>query len=301
MKSIFLMIMIGLCMSFNVSAQQGSDIYLGDLLLDKEPRVSNLEAITDNPSYTNQPYFFNFSRLYYTQEIKDEKAQSTQMDIFYYDVSSKNAQNITESNESEYSPTPTPDGKGISVIRVNAEGKQELWQLNFSGEPLQHYVPAIEPVGYQVWLNKKELLLFVLGEPHTLQKVSIDKPDAKGIIIDDNIGASLFQVEGSDWFLYSRSAEQAQLKAYHRKTGETRVLTALPEGSQYFSVSAGGDIITSDGKALYQANIQQSLDGDLSKEVLWSKLTVEHEKCSSDVSRTAISPDGKKIALVCPH
>lgn len=300
MKLLLLMMLAGLGPLFAANAQQGSDIYLGDLQMGNVASISNLQAVTNNPAYTNQPYFFDSSSLYFTQEIKKENAQGSQMDTFLYDVSSKSASNISQSNESEYSPTPTPDGKGLSVIRVNVEGKQELWQLDFSGQPLQHYVPAIEPVGYQVWMNTKELLLFVLGEPHTMQKVNIEKPNAKGEIIDDFIGASMYQVKNSDWFLYSRTADKSELKAYHRKTAETKVLAQLPEGSQYFSVSQNGDVMTSDGKSLLYTTIKLSGD-DLTSEGTWSKLTVEHAKCGFGVTRTAISPDGKNIALVCSH
>jgi hypothetical protein len=274
---------------------------LADLQVGKVPSISNLQAVTNNPAYTNQPYFFDSSTLYYTQELKLEDAQSAQMDTFAYDLRSKSTRNVSQSIESEYSPTPTPDGKGFSVIRVNPQGKQELWQLDFSGKPLQHYVPAIEPVGYQVWMNNKELLLFVLGEPHTLQKVNIDKPTEKGVLVDDNIGASLYRVKNSDWFLYSRGNAQSELKAYHQAKAVTKVLTELPEGSQYFSVSSNRQVVTSDGNSLYYASLKLTEDGDLSVEGEWSKIAVEHAKCGSGISRTAISPDGKKLALVCPH
>ena len=301
MKSIVLILLTGLCLISTANAQQGSDIYLGQLRIGEAPKVSDLQAVTNNPAYTNQPYFFNASSLYFTQELKGEEAQNGQMDTFVYDLPSKSVRNVSQSSESEYSPTPTPDGNGLSVIRVNAEGKQELWQLGFSGEPLQHYVPAVEPVGYQVWMNEKELLLFVLGEPHTLQKVSIDKPNNKGAVVDDNIGASLYRVNNSDWFLYSRAAEKSELKAYHQKTGVKKVLAELPKGSQYFSVSANGNVVTSDGNSLYYTEVTLANDGDLSSEGEWSKITVEHAKCRSGVSRTAISPDGQTLALVCPH
>ena len=40
---------------------------------------------------------------------------------------------VTNTPESEYSPTVTPDGAHISVIRVEADGTQRLWRFTLDG------------------------------------------------------------------------------------------------------------------------------------------------------------------------
>lgn len=284
--------------STGASAQEGSDIYLGKLNVWHKNPVTDIVRLTDTEGYTNQPYFFNNRHLYFTQALI--QGEQSQTDIFSFQLSDSSTINITNSAESEYSPTPLPNEAGMSVIKVNAEGKQELWALDAEGKPLQHLAPTVEPVGYQVWLNDEELLLFVLGEPNTLQRVNIDSTKATSIVIDENIGASLAQFERSNWFLYSQGTDAPLLKAYNAKSGDTIDITALPQGSQYFSVSTTGHVITSDGKTLYHR--QLIVKGDAVRaEGSWKSINIEVEACQSGISRTAISHFGDKIALVCPR
>jgi hypothetical protein len=282
----------------SVQAQDSSDIYLGKLNLWDKQAVTNLVQLTNSNDYTNQPYFFGHDKVYFTQMLKEEETEQT--DIFVYNIMSKELTNLTQSPESEYSPTPLPMGKEMSVIRVNSAGKQELWALDEVGQPVEHLVPAVEPVGYHVWLNKQELLLFVLGEPNTLQRVDISKKDKKPVLIDSIIGASLYQFQNSNWFLYSKTEAGNTLKAYNRRSNKTIEVTAMPEGSQYFSLSATGHVISSDGNALYQRQLIAKGER-LEAQGSWEVMPILVEKCQSGISRTAISHHGGMIALVCPH
>ena len=332
LRSTSILAVLVACISFNIiyslpaHAQLASDIYVGKLSFSSEKSLQNvsiseLERITDTETYTNQPYFFSDTHLYFTQAdlADDPSSESTeQTDIFLYQFPVKSTNdsipsyiNISNSKESEYSPTPLPQNKGMSVIRVNREGKQELWALNSEGGPLKHLAQTIEPVGYQVWLNNDELLLFVLGEPHTLQRVSAS--NAKQVqVIDENIGASLFRFKNSEWFLYSKGSETLTLMAYNSVTRDTHKLISMPQGSQYFSVTPRGEVITSNGKALFYIPLKEregAASTSLHAEDTWRFINVEsyiepnmkNGKCKSGISRTAVSPSGKKIALVCPH
>jgi hypothetical protein len=288
-----------LLMSVQVCAQDASDIWVGKLnLWEKEP-ISELVKISDNKQYSNQPYFFDNARLFFTQAIEVE-GKELQMDALVFDFALGKSQNITQSTTSEYSPTPFPNKPDISVIRVNEEGKQELWQIDLLGKAVKHLAPSIEPVGYQVWLNNTELLLFVLGEPNTLQRVDAMKPDAKGEIIDTNVGASLHRFEKTDWFLYTSNRDGNFLNAYNKQTNKTIQIVTMPKNSKYFSVSRMGNVITSDGETLWQRKFMMKgekispLDG-------WRVITIKQAECSKGITRSAISPDTSMIALVCPR
>lgn len=285
-------------------AQEGSDIYIGKLNFWHKQPITELTQVTDNNRYSNQPYFFDSQHLYFTQaEISETPTANTtelaqQMDIFVYQLSEQSMKNVTNSSESEYSPTPVPNSQDMSVIRVNAENKQELWTIDTSGQLKTHLVPAIEPVGYQVWLNAEELLLFVLGEPHSLQRVNIKTPNAQGEVVDTHIGASLFQFEQSDWFLYSKNTDTNMLKAYNAAQGTSQDVTELPAGSVYFSVGATGHVMTSDGNTLYHRQIIKK-GKRLQAQGTWTPIKIEGEACQNGISRTAISHFGDKVALVC--
>lgn len=292
------LVLLMFCVPFS-QAQQSSNIYLGKFSVSKGAQINELTAITNNAAYTNQPYFFSEHELYYTQALIN--GDQEQMDSFVFNLLAQTNTNLTNSSSSEYSPTPLPNRNGFSVIRVNEAGKQELWSYTKEGKALEHLVPAIEPVGYQVWINKNELLLFVLGEPHTLQRLDTKLPDNKGKIIDDNIGASLYRFQKSDWFLYTKhegDAKAPMLKAYNATTNETVDVGPLIVGSEYFSVSATGHLLTSDSMELHHRRITIS-GGKPKFKAIWGKVKVDHAGCQNGISRTAISTFGDRIALVC--
>lgn len=298
----------------NVLAQTptGSNIWLARLNVNTAQPISDLVAITNNKLYTNQPYFFDNSRLFYTQMVEQEETE--QSDIMLFDIALGKIKNLTQSASSEYSPTPLVNKPGMSVIRVNELGKQELWELNPQGKPILHLAPHIEPVGYQVWLSGTELLLFVLGAvdesgelaPHQLQRVSTAEISAGSEfevnIIDKGIGASLYRYKKTDWFLYSKDMEDEGnwLFAYQAKTGKTLRIATLPQGSNYFAISPSGIVFTSDGKQLWQRQIIDKTT-KLSPQQEWNSIKIEENHCQSGISRIAISPDESMIAMVCPH
>ena len=61
-------------------------------------------------------------------ERKPDPANSaaTGSDIYRYDIASQAISQVTNTPEAEYSPTVTPDGRHISVIRVESDGTQRL-------------------------------------------------------------------------------------------------------------------------------------------------------------------------------
>jgi hypothetical protein len=292
------LILFGL-LSFHATAQQNSDIWVGRLNLWEQNPITELVQITNTNSYSNQPYFFDNSRLFYTQAIDSIESES-QIDVWLFDFKLGANKNITQSVESEYSPTPIPNSKNMSVIRVNNEGKQELWEINLQGKAIKNIAQEIEPVGYQVWINNNELLLFVLGEPNTLQRVDVITPNIPAKTIDTNIGASLYRFEKTDWYMYTSTSDGNYLNAYNVKTNKIIQIVSMPKNSEYFSVSPIGHVFTSDGTTLWQRKFM--LKGEKIKAMdKWLPIKIKHTECAKGISRTAISPDTSMIALVCPR
>jgi hypothetical protein len=307
-------------MSASSWSQEASDIWVGKLnLWEKEP-VTDLFRITDNAKYSNQPYFFDNSRLFYTQaseiqnldnnstqaidaqdgeeNVAQDQAVKLQMDTWMFDFILGKSINISQSPQSEYSPTPVPNSPDMSVIRVNEKDEQELWQLDMKGKAIKHLAQSVAPVGYQVWIDDTQLLMFVLGEPNTLQRIDAFKPNAEAIVIDTNIGASLYQFEKTDWFLYTSHNDGHFLNAYNARTSNIIQIEKMPENSEYFSISHLGNIFTSDGKTLWQRKL--ILKGEkITPLDAWKPINIEQTECAKGISRTAISPDTSMIALVC--
>src|SRR5712671_3589767 len=121
--------------------------------------------ITANPGYDNQPSFAPDGRSLLFTSIRG----GTQTDIYRYDIAAGRVARVTNTPESEYSPTVTPDGAHISVIRVEADGTQRLWRFTMDGTQPELVLADVKPVGYHAWGDDHTLALFVLGQPATLQ------------------------------------------------------------------------------------------------------------------------------------
>ncbi|MFT5713316.1 MAG: hypothetical protein ACI9DQ_001728 [Glaciecola sp.] len=293
--------------AFPASAQSDSDIIVASVSYvdriseviagnpsDKIIRLSNFQKITDTSSYTNQPYFINGdSALVYTQMIKG--VNISQMDIFVYDFATQSSTNLSNSLTSEYSATPTPDGKELSVIRVNSEGKQELWSLQFNdGEAIKNLLPGVEPVGYHVWDGATKVLLFVLGEPNTLRLASINKPTDLGRVLDTKIGPSLWSIPNSNLYSYTKNIDETtwQLRSVNTQTNSAAALVTMPVGSVYYAWSPESYAVTAVKNKLYQWKYES---GDNK----WTEFVDLTEQCPGDISRVSFSSKGDKIAIVC--
>lgn len=299
----YLGLFLTLTFGYSVIAQTaGSDIWLGhfkskgatETIEDAEIKWAQ---ITNKPDYHNQPYFhLKSNSLLYTAMV-DQK----QTDIFRYDLHTGLTNNLTRSDESEYSPTVMPNMTGLSGIIVDEKGKQWLWQWSLSGKSKGRLLAA-EPIGYHVWLNDSEVLTFVLGkqqEPvHTLQRFTVNSSNTLGEVIDKHIGASLWPIPKSAGFSYSRTVDsEHQLMMYQPKSSNTTYLTNLPSSSAYYAWTPDGYAVTPESSG--KDNAQSKLIAWSMEAQQWQPYLDLGEKCASGISRLAFSDDYKYIAVVC--
>src|SRR5262245_688827 len=141
--------------------------------------------ITNSPGYDNQPAFTPDGQSILFTSIRG----GTQTDIYRYAIASGVTTRVTNTPESEYSPTVTPDRAHISVIRVEADGTQRLWQFTMDGGSPRLMLQDVKPVGYHAWADAKTLVLFVLGSPSTLQIA--DTTTGRAEIVTRDVGRSI--------------------------------------------------------------------------------------------------------------
>jgi len=295
----FVACLIGL-ITVSVSAQMpGFDIYIAEInLQDSRLKVSHLKALTDRVEYDNQPFFMaDGNSLLFTAAQSNYKTEQT--DSIFVSLESDEQINLTNSTDSEYSPTLMPNGNSFSVIR-EINGEQKLWryplypELHLS-EPPSELLNKINPVGYHAWVDTNRVIMFVLGEPHSLQIADIQKQTSQ--ILDINIGPSLFAIPDSVLMSYTASIGEGedmqwQLKSYHPNTGKIAVLTTLPEGAYYYAWSGNDYAIAAvDGK-LMQWDKGNPSNG-------WHQFADVSATCPKGVTRLTTNSQNTKIALVC--
>jgi len=260
-----------------------SQILLADL---NTPYGMQVSIVSGNQSYNNQPYLTQ-SGLYFTHEVL--KGEQSQTDIAYYDLVTKQTTNMTNTLVSEYSPTLMPNGKGVSAIVVEANAKQKLWQYPHDNTKKPRRIfDWIEPVGYHAWGDKNDVVMFILGTPHTLQYTSVAA--AKGEVIANNIGRTLIYNHSMAQFLFSYTKNNQHIVAsFNPQTKHREDLFRLPENVQDFILKDDATIAYAIKNRVYL----RKLDGrnEVSQ---WLDLSTY---CETNITR--MSYNNAKLAFVC--
>jgi len=260
-----------------------SQVLLADL---NTPFGVQVSIVSDKNSYNNQPNLID-NGVYFTHEVITNGQSQT--DIAYYDLTTKQITNITNSPVSEYSPTIMPNKNNLSAIVVESDGKQKLWQYPLKSEDAPSRIfDWIEPVGYHAWGAQNDLVMFILGKPHTLQYTSVAQ--AKGEVAASNIGRTLIYNSSTATFLFSYTKnEQHILASFNPQSKQVEDLLRLPAQVQDFILKDDVTIAYAIKNRVYQRNI------DASNEVSqWLDLSTY---CETNITR--MSYNNEKLAFVC--
>jgi len=271
------------------TAPPATDIYLASLRVhDGRVVVGAPVNVTARPGYDNQPFFLPDSRAFLYTSIRED----SQADIYRYELRRATSARVTATRESEYSPTPLPDGKGFSVVRVEADSTQRLWAFDTDGSRPRLVLDSIKPVGYHAWSDAHTLVLFVLGSPPTLQIANTRAPDARGTVVAENIGRSLQRVPGSATvaFLQRDSIAGDWIKEVDPQTKALTPLVRALAGADFFTWTPGGIVLSARGAKLYQWNPRRGPE--------WEEVADFAAAGLTNVTRLAVSPKGDRLAIV---
>jgi WD40-like Beta Propeller Repeat len=271
-----------------VAAPPSSDIFLLDVTEKRgQMRLGQPVKITDWAGYNNQPSFLPDGRSILYTSIRDKQA-----DIYRYDLRGGETNRITNTPESEYSPTLMLDGKFISVVRVEADGTQRLWKFPLAGGPPSLVLENIKPVGYHSWLDDHTLALFILGssgKPHTLQLV--DLRTGKAEVIAENPGRILRRLPRQNKlsFVHKLSEQEWIIKAFDLKTRKiTDIVKTFTGVEDYAWMPDGVLLMARDAKLFARKNSDWA----------WLEIADLSKAGLKSISRIAVSPKGDKIAIV---
>jgi hypothetical protein len=206
------------------------------------------QRVTDREGYDNQPQFLpDGSGLVYSSI-----GAGGTSDIWLYDLVSGEAAVLVETPESEYSPTPIPGRAAISVVRDYGDLVQQLWAFPLDGGTPELLLPDVNPVGYHAWADGNDLLLFVLGEPMTLQGATVG-PGA-GRVLAENPGRALARIPGSTEMSFVDLSDDDEwwVTAVDLASGATRRLMPTLEGRQDCAWAPDGALWMGDDSKLYR-------------------------------------------------
>lgn len=269
--------------SAGVSAQAPStDIFL--LPVDGTS-VGSPQPLTDREGYDNQPQFLADGSGVVYSSLGDDGTT----DIHLYDLMSGESGLLVSTPESEYSPTPIPGREAISVVRDYGDLVQQLWAFPLDGGEPELLLPDVNPIGYHAWANPEELLLFVLGEPMTLQSASVG-PGA-GQVLAGSPGRALARIPGTSEmsFVDKSDPEEWWVTTIDLASGERRRLMPTLEGREDCAWAPDGALWMGDDSRLYR----WPSGGDA-----WELVADLDAAGIYGITRLAFAPDGGQLAVV---
>jgi dipeptidyl aminopeptidase/acylaminoacyl peptidase len=269
-----------------------TEIFLLDFDAARPTAVSGAPLnVSNNGDYDNQPSFLaDGSAVLFTS-----KRDGKQTDIYRYTIASKQLAQLTHTDESEYSPIVTPDGKTFSVIRVEADGTQRLWRFDLDGANPRLVLTSIKPVGYHAWIDATHLALFILGaqgQPATLQIA--DTATDSATVVEPGIGRSILirPHAGVVSFVSKPRQQPWTIELYDPKTRAVTAIGPTVEGSEDVAWDpATGQLVMGKGSKLFARTADATE---------WREIA--DVPGVANITRLAIAPNGKRIAIVAePH
>ena len=271
----------------SASPPPATEIFIADLAYRRGAlKIGRPSRITTWDGYNNQPLFLRDGRsLLYTSIRADRQA-----DIYRYDIRNRATRRITETSESEYSPTVTPDARFISVIRVEADGTQRLWKFPLAGGPPSLVLDRIKPVGYHTWIDADRLMLFVLGTPNTMQLADVRTQQSETVA--ENIGRSLHRIPRRDAvsFVHKISDQEWMVKAFDVRTRAITPLIKTLAGSEDYAWTPEGVLLMAKDAKVFKWDPARDRD--------WQEVADFSAEGLQKISRIAVSHGGDRVALV---
>ena len=270
-------------------APPSSDIFIVDLK-NKEGHLKFGQPmkITASVGYNNQPSFLPNGRAVLYTSIRGKQA-----DIYRYEIHSGATTQVTNTPESEFSPTLMPDGKNISVVRVEADGMQRLWKFPLAGGAPALIVENVKPVGYHLWIDDHTLALFILGtsgKPNTLQ--IFDTGSGKVETVADNPGRILRRIPNQNKFslVHKISDREWVIKAFDLRARTSASLIATLPGVEDYAWLPDGRLLMAKDSKLFEVTPLMGKD--------WQEVADFSEAGLTRITRIAVSHKGDRIAIV---
>jgi hypothetical protein len=289
MKSlVIVLLLLTIVESAAQNAPPDTDIFLAGLRLsNNQVSFEKPENTTHRLGYDNQPSFLpDGNSLFYTS-IRNGAAT----DIYRYDIATKADRQVTNTPEGEYSATVMPGGAAFSVIRVETDSTQRLWKFPIAGGNPSLVLEKIKPVGYHAWFDEKTVLLFVLGNPPTLQLA--DVVTGQAVTLTTNPGRSLHRIPGQALmsFVHKISASEWVIESLDPKTREMKPIVPTLAGVEDY-------VWLPDGKTILMGKWSKLFRWSAGANAQWQEIADFAADGVQEITRLAISPKGDRLAFV---
>ncbi|MDN3723702.1 hypothetical protein QRD02_04860 [Aequorivita sp. SDUM287046] len=267
-------------------AQENTEVYIFDISPAYEGlEMLNMKNISNDPGYDNQPSFASNETILFAGN------NNGQTDIAEYNLTSKSKKFFNQKTDGgEYSPQKFSANNDVAAVRLDKNGHQRLYQYNSETRNASKLIENLQ-VAYFAFYTDRIILSTVLnGDKMDLALIDLQQKSADTLF--RNAGRSLQKVPNTNSMSYSLVNEEGNLDVYllEMETMESFFVCELPIGIKDFVWMNDTQILIGSGNKLYMY--------DTLGEPEWSRVASLEEHGIMNITRMAVSPNGKKLALV---
>jgi len=280
---------------FTLEAQvQTSNIYLFDLDIQADTiEFVNPKYLTEfNASgYNNHPAFFSDDELCISSQLPTEAMP----ELYLLNLQEGSKTKMTATIEGEYSPFRMPDYFSFSAVRMQINGRDtllQLWQFPIdrkeNGKPVFKYLTKI---GYYQWVDSYQVAVYMTDSPAYLAIANTVSDQLTPVATNPGRcfrtlpNGNLAYVQKSDfenWIVMEKNM-------YQPNAQPTKIVDTVP-GAEDFAVLPNGTLLMGKGSRLYKF--------DRFKDDGWVEIVDLRYYEIANITRIAVSKDGKKVAIV---
>ena len=270
------------------SAFPETEIFLLDLKIEPNSmQVSNGSNVTARPGYDNQPYFTKNSETFLFSRDDGE-----QTDIYEYDIAKQKATRLTQSDNTEFSPTPFPDNTKVAFV---TDRSNSIWFASRDDLDNPKWVfaknPIHEPIGYFSWNHDTGYILYWSQYGFSVTLAHESKAEVH-YVSGNAIPSTPHIIPGTDKFsfVHRQARGDAWIKEFDPASKAIRPLTPIVGSNANYAWAPDGSIVMIEGSTLYRWQENGA--------ATWQKISDLSSQGISSATRVAISPNGKRMAIV---
>ena len=284
MKNFIFIVLFSAFTTVCIGQMPTTSIFSLDFELDGDSLYLNNPAYLtsfNKSGYNNQPSFFNPYEVYFTTNMYND----TLTEVAKLNIRTKRLYRVTNTIESEFSPTLSPDPRYFSCVRIERNGRdQSLWLYPVDRSSYgRRLMEDLDNVGYHLWLSEDEVAMFLVTNPISMVIGNIETGSYRTIL--ENIGRCLrLSQNGEILFVHKLSSQDWYLKKMDPGSGQVKILTKTLPGKEDFEVLPDGSIIMGNGGKLFRY-----VDRGVNEQ--WSQVDDLTGLGINNITRMAISED----------
>lgn len=264
-----------------------TELFLADIEIKNNLiKIKDAEKISAHKGYNNQPCFINNDeKILFTSDIESDKKTH----ICSYNIKAKKTERLSITNTSEYSANLMPDKKNFSVVMVEEDSTQRIWEFDLlKGGNKSCLSQQTDSVGYYIWFGSDTILYYKLTNPHSLHALNIKTN--QDVWLCNSPTRSFKKVSPTTFFYAIHQETENTIYLFDVRTRKASVLAVDNVSSnQDYSWHPVLGLLKSEASKIYRYSTDTKV---------WTELADFSAYGVKKITRFTISNNGKYIALV---